>query len=90
MADQKSSIEMVGATYLALGGITASLSMLSTSIYFALGPGAFWNIGFVPWILGWVFGIFGSILRMVTWPYGLYVLINNPDAFFPWLFYHWY
>ena len=85
-----SLIQIIGSAYLIIGGIVMSLSMGSMAIYFGFGPGAFWNIGFLPWIFGGVSGIFFAFLRFVTWPYGLYLLIDNPDNFIPWLFYHWY
>lgn len=75
--------------YLLIGGVTASLSMCSNVIYYGFGPGAIWNIGFVA-ILGGAIGTFMAFIRVITWPYGIYVLISNPDGFFPWLFYLWY
>ena len=83
-------LQKIAAAYLTAGGITGSISLGSTAIFYGFGPGAVWNIGFFAWIIGGVAGVFFSILRVATWPYGLYVLITNPDGFFPWLFFHWY
>jgi hypothetical protein len=77
-------------TYGAVGATMTSVSILSCGAYYSWGPGAFWNIGFFPWLFGGVIGLFSAMLRMLTWPYGLYILITNPDGFFPWLFYLWY
>ncbi len=76
--------------YLGIGVMTASLSMCSNVVFYAFGPGAIWNVGFVAAGLGIFIGTFMSFLRVVIWPYGIYVLINDPDGFFPWLFYLWY
>ena len=90
MTKQKPLIRIVLGTYLFFGVSVAFVSMGSTAVYYGFGPGAIWNIGFFAWIVGGVLGMWFSFLRVVTWPYGLYVLINNPDGFFPWLFYLWY
>ena len=82
--------QKIAAAYLTAGMITSAISAVSTSIFYAFGPGAIWHIGFVAWMIGGVSGLFFSVLRVATWPYGIYVLITNPDGFFPWLFYHWY
>lgn len=76
--------------YLVIGTVTASLSMCSNVIYYGFGPGAIWNIGFVTSIVSAVIGAFMAFIRVITWPYGIYVLISNPDGFFPWLFYLWH
>lgn len=90
MPQNKSLIEIATTAYLLIGAVVGSISIGSTAIFYSFGPGAVWNIGFFAWIIGGVMGLFGSFLRAVIWPYGLYVLINNPDGFFPWLFFHWY
>lgn len=86
----KSLIATAGIAYLYIGVVVGSISMISTAIFYGFGPGAFWNIGFISWLGGGVLGMWFSFLRVAIWPYGLYVLFNNPDGFFPWLFYLWY
>ena len=90
MPQNKSLIELVAMAYLLPGVVVGSISMCSTVIFYSFGPGAVWNVGFIAWIYGGVVGLFSSLLRVATWPYGFYILINNPDGFLPWLFFHWY
>jgi hypothetical protein len=90
MTEQKSLIESVATVYLLIGAGVASISMCSTAVYYGFGPGAIWNLGFVAAGIGLIIGGFFSLLRVVSWPYGVYVLISDPDGFFPWLFYIWY
>jgi len=77
-------------TYGIIGAGVASVSMMSTLTYYGFGPGAFWNLDFGTSLIGVLIGIGNSFLRVITWPYGIYVLTQDPSSFFPWLFYHWY
>ncbi len=77
-------------TYFFTGVVVASVSLCSTLIYYCFGPGAFWNLDFGTSLLGILTGGFYAFLRVITWPWGIYVLIENPSDFFPWMFYHWY
>ena len=91
VAENKSeSFHTIWMLYGIPGAVVASISMISNVVFYTIGPGAIWNIGFVESVLGVIIGMFGAFLRMLTWPYGLYVLFTDPGGFFPWLFYLWY
>ena len=94
MTEEKSStgnlFGLIAGIYFGIGGIVASISLGSTAIFYTFGPGAIWNIGFIAWWVGGFLGVVGSFFRLVTWPYGIYVLVQDPAGFFPWLFYLWY
>jgi hypothetical protein len=86
----KSFITKVLRVYFGVGSVVASISAASAVVYCGFGPGAFWEIGFIASMLGFVVGVFMAMTRVVLWPFGLYVLVTNPSGFFPWLFYLWY
>ena len=77
-------------SYIVVGGITSMVSLGSVAIFYILGPGAIWEIGFLSSTFGFAAGLFFAALRAITWPMGLYILISNPAGFSPWLFYLWY
>ena len=82
-------VQLFGTIYLGVGGIVSFISLGSSVFFYGFGPGAIWEIGFVASIIGMLVAWFFAFLRLVTWPYGLYILVTNPDGFFPWLFYLW-
>jgi hypothetical protein len=88
--DSKSKHNPLLAIYVAVGGCVATVSFLSNFLFYFMGPGAIWNKGFLETSVGLILGVFFSLLRVVTWPYGAYVLFNNPDGFLPWLLFPWY
>jgi hypothetical protein len=90
MTEQKSEMGCFATVYFGIGAGFATITMFSVAVYYGIGPGAIWNLGFVATVIGLLVGLSQSLIRVVSWPYGVYVLINNPDGFFPWLFYLWY
>ena len=83
-------LERIWKIYIGIGSFPAVISTFSCLIYYGFGPGAVWNIGFTASAFGLFFSLLYSMLRVVTWPFGVFVLIVNPGLFFPWLFYLWY
>ncbi|MBL6934280.1 MAG: hypothetical protein ISR48_02600 [Alphaproteobacteria bacterium] len=90
MTEQKSLIGNIATAYFLIGAGIASISMCSAAVYYGFGPGAFWNLGFGTSIIGFALGVFFAFLRGAVWPYGIYVMIQDPSEFLPWLFYLWY
>jgi hypothetical protein len=81
---------MVLSVYGLIGSFTMVISGLSLSAYYSFGPGAIWEIGFFASSIGLFVAVFFSVLRILTWPFGLYILFTNPSGFLSWLFYLWY
>ena len=89
-SDPKSKGNPLWVIYLMVGTPVAGISLLSNIIFYTIGPGAMWHLGFIESSMGLFIGLFSSFLRVVTWPYGAYVLFNNSDGFLPWLLFPWY
>jgi len=78
------------AIYLSIGGIFSFLTAGSTVIFYTIGPGALWNIGFFACLLGFSIGIVTAMLRFIIWPYVFYVTLGTDQSLQHWLFYLWY
>ena len=76
--------------YLGIGLFFGCISFTSNILFYSFGPGAIWNIGIFAGSVGFVIGAFSSALRVILWPYGIYLVINDQAGFFEWLFYQWY
>lgn len=90
MARTGSEMSTMFIAYGYIGAIFGSISMCSAAVFYAFGPGAIWNLGVVECFLGLFVATGLAFFRVAIWPYGVYVLITNPDAFLRWLFYLWY
>ena len=76
--------------YLSIGFIFGLISFISNIVYYSWGPGAIWNIGFIAGSVGFAIGALFSILRVILWPFGIYLVVTGQAGFFEWLFYQWY
>lgn len=76
--------------YLIIGSLVACISFFSAVAYYGFGPGAIWEIGILPSLLGAGSAVFYALLRIAVWPYGIYQVATGEATFFGWLFYLWH